>query len=149
MKNKVPFKITFGDIEDMINYYSGKASEYCHQLGIAGIVIIWVLKSYFKNNGKACEYGNSLQLALLLFVLTITVSLVHYALIAIIVNHDYNKKADLQKEGISTKELRDIETEENKFADVLSWIFFYSKLSILVIAYIITIVFVISNFSSI
>jgi hypothetical protein len=112
--------------------------------GIAGIVIIWVLLTHFETDG--CLNEEWLHISFLLFVITITVSLVHYSLLAALSDRLFHKNAKDLKQSINIEDLRKVSLDDNKTLEVLSWIFFYTKLIVLIIAYLITIAFVFVNF---
>jgi len=129
-------KITVKDIEEMVGHYSSKASEYCHQIGMAGIVIIWILYS------ENVSFKFLLGLALLLFITTITISLIHNAIIAIRADNYFHKQAKELKDAKDIddlKSLREELVEEDQYIEKKSWAFFKSKMTTLVVAYLLII----------
>ena len=138
-------KTTMKDIEDLVNLYSEKASEYCHQLGIAGIGIIWVLNT--REYHSPCSSRLLLGIAFLLFVITITVSLIHYFWLATLADRNYhkNEKALNEKNITDIVAIRNEIVEDEPRIETHSWIIFYTKFGALLLAYLITMTFVIIN----
>ena len=137
-----PIKVTMQDLEDMVNYYSSKASEYCHQLGIAGVVIVWVLNNYATEHQIADI--RLLRWAFLLFIISITISLLHYMVLAIMSDRYYHKKEDnIPVKSIT--ELRKELVEDSKPIEYLSWTFFGLKFATLLTGYFAIIYFVYVN----
>jgi len=135
-------KIKVKDVIKMADYYSETASKYNHHLGIAGIVIIWTLHL------KDLDYRLLLGLALLLFIVTITISLLHYFLLAILAEkhfHKYQKKYYNEK-GINELESLENEfAEENNFIEKSSWIFFVLKFIFMFTGYLTIFTFIVLN----
>jgi hypothetical protein len=130
--------VTIGDIEKLVNIYSSKASEYCHQLGIAGVVIVWVLQNY--STEHSIVDIKSLRISFLLFIISITISLLHYAVLAVMSDFYYHKKVkEVPSDNIV--ELKEKFVEDSKPIEYLSWIFFVMKLITLLAGYFIIIYF--------
>ncbi|ASB49527.1 hypothetical protein [Alkalitalea saponilacus] len=130
-------KLTVKEIEDMVGHYSSKASEYCHQLGMAGIVIIWILYS------EEVSYKFFLGAALLLLISTITISLIHNTYIAIKADKYFHQKANelkYQNKINDIVSLRQQLVDENHDIEKKSWLFFKSKMATLIIGYLLIII---------
>jgi hypothetical protein len=138
-------KIRMEDIEESIGFYSSKASDYCHQLGIAGVVIIWVLHTTNYSEPTSSKWLT--VSAFILFVITITVSLIHYFNLALMADKDFhrNERALNPKNDKSLSEIREEEVLENPKLESRSWLYFKLKMTTLVLAYVLTILFVILN----
>ena len=135
-------KIKMKEVDEMVVSYSSKASEYCHQLGMAGIVIIWTLYSV----KEKIDVGNLslIAVAFLMFIISLTISLAHYFVLAILSDNFCHKKQKIfQSNGIdSIDKMREEEVEENRWIEILSHFFFWSKVICLLSAYIFTIIFI-------
>lgn len=143
--NLEKMKITMKDLEENVGFYSSKASDYCHQLAIAGVVIIWVL--YTTHYSKTINGKWLLISAFLIFILTITISIIHYFNLALMADKDFhrNEKVINPKKDKSLADIRKKEVLENPKLELRSWIYFKLKLTVLVLAYALTLLFVVLN----
>ena len=139
-------KILMKDLEDAVGFYSSKASDYCHQLGIAGIVMIWALFTYNFKTDPTCRIV--LIIAFIFFICTITFSLIHYFALALLADKNFHKseKTVNPDNSKTIKEIREIPVEENLKFEKKSWLYFKVKMYGLIIAYALTIIFVGINF---
>jgi hypothetical protein len=138
-------KTTMKEIEELVRRYSSKASEYCHQLGIAGIGIIWVLNT--REYQGSCSSRLLLAIAFLLFIITITISLIHYFWLAILADNKYHQnEKELGNRGItdSVTISREVVYGDPRI-ESYSWLFFKAKFGSLLLAFLITMAFVIIN----
>jgi hypothetical protein len=138
-------KIPMEDLEKLIDHYSSKASEYCHHLGIAGIGIIWVLNT--RDYHAPCTSRLLLAIAFLLFIVTITVSLIHYFSLAKRADNHYHYHArEFEKDGIiDSASLSKKLVDEDPKIESYSWMFFDIKFYTLILAYVLTMTFVVIN----
>lgn len=139
-------RFTMKDLEEAIGFYSSKASDYCHQLAIAGIVIVWAIYSQFEKFNQ-CHLKILLIAALLLFLISIFISLVHYLHLAAISDKYYHKKeSEFEKKGITDiVTLRKELVEEPPRLESNSWFYFKLKSTMLFAGYLAIILFVLIN----
>lgn len=139
-------RFTMKDIEEAIGFYSSKASDYCHQLGIAGIVIIWAIYSQYQQFNQ-CQFKILMLVALFLFVMSIFLSLVHYFHLALITDRYYHQKETyFSKKGINNiVDLREKLVEEPPHLESKSWFYFKLKAIVLLIGYLAIFSFTIVN----
>lgn len=142
-------KTSMKNLQFLINVYSSKASEYCHHLGIAGIVIVWVLST--REYHIPCSSRLLLAIGFLLFIITITISLIHYFWLAILAdNHYHLNEKEFIKNGIDDSDLiSEKHVEEDPRIEIHSWLFFKAKFVSLILAYVSTMAFVIINLHNI
>ncbi len=138
-------KVTFEDLEKLIGNYSKRASEYCHQLGIAGIVILWFL---FKESGNlGFKHYWLLLIALFVFIAVILFSLFHYYSLAIKADKYYHEQEKIKVEDgiMDITTLRKSYLEKNESIENLSWSYFRMKFRALFFGYFIVFLYVIIN----
>lgn len=135
-------KMKMKEVDDLVDSYSSKASEYCHQLGMAGIVIIWTLYSV-KEKTNISDLS-LISIAFLMFIISLTISLAHYFVLAILSdNFSHKNEKRLKSKGIdSIEKMREEEVEENIWIEKLSHYFFWSKVMCLLSGYVLTIIFI-------
>jgi hypothetical protein len=143
-------KVRMSYISDLIAKYSQKASEYIHQLGIAGIVIVWVLYSVDDHKNEM-HLRFLLVFALLSFITGITCSLLHYYSLAIKAEKYYHKlekrifKVDKNESVKTIEELHNVFVPKNKKIEKRSWFFFKTKFWCVIIGYLLILIYVILN----
>lgn len=127
--------------------YSGKASTLAHQLMIAGVAIVWVI-SGVNTNTSFENLHDLLWNALILFVLALLVSIIQYALVAILLDNYYHAHEKLlrQKGFESEIEIHKNEVEELKSYEKITWSCFYLKHILLLLGYAIVLVYMIQRF---
>lgn len=142
--------VTMNDVSEIIKRYSQKASEYIHQLGIAGIVIIWALHS-FETEEKYMVLNGFLVLALLMFIAGITFSLCHYFTLALKAEKYYHEQEkiilakDINNEIKTKDELNKKEVPKNWQIEKQSWLYFKAKFWTIISGYALILLYVLTN----
>ncbi len=143
---RVPMKY----VSEVIQRYSRKASEYIHQLGIAGIVIIWALYT-LSVDGTDMTYKALLVIALLLFIAGITCSLCHYYTLALKAEKYYHEKEreilakDIDKSISSIDDLHKKKVPKNWQIEKQSWKYFKAKFWAVISGYMLILFYVLIN----
>jgi hypothetical protein len=123
--------MNLGDIKTAYEDLSSKASDIVRQLSLAGIALVWVLKSTSLPLGSRTSYALPPQLmrAALCVVLALTLDLLQYLIGTSIWFIYFRYK---ERRGISAEEQFNAPTSLNWPA----WCLFYSKTVFLMIAYV-------------
>lgn len=149
-KKLIVMNLQMKDLETLIGNYSKRASEYCHQLGIAGIVILWFLHK--EADGSGYEYKLILLIALIVFISVILFSLSHYFRLAINADDYYHDREEELVESLGINkitELREQFVRKNTRIEKLSWRFFKLKFYTLFFGYGLVVVFILLNIKNI
>ncbi len=122
------------DARSAYDAFSSKASEISRQLSFAGIALIWIFKA---KNGSPVEVPPALILPAALFAAALALSLLHaaYGAAAWGIFHRHHEKRDITEAN---------ELKAPVWINWLSLTFFWSSISCVVVAYIMTFTHIIS-----
>lgn len=111
--------------------FTGKLSDIARQLNFAGIAIIWIFKTNFK---EKILFDQSLLISAILIICSLSADLLQYSYQSTTWSIFYHVK---KKQGKNDDDI--IPTPE--YLNYLSWILFVLKIILLVISYIMILVF--------
>ena len=120
------------------DYYSGKQSEIVRQLGLAGIAVIWVFKD---GQDRAPSIAVSMRWAAGLILASLTFDLLHYVAGSLVWGI-YLRRLDRE----NTKET--VALRPNPKINWPTLFFFWTKLPLIVAAYVIIICYLTTKFVS-
>jgi hypothetical protein len=132
-----------GKVREEVYYFSQKASEANQKLAIAGIALIWLFKVTVNSN---IQVSLILFLALISFIASLAVEIIHYSILAPIWSKHYNN--EYRRLSLNSQDLTNIEeteVDEPSEGNLLGWVLFYGKLLLLLIGYLLFFIHVIEN----
>jgi hypothetical protein len=130
-------------VREEVYYFSQKASEANQKLAIAGIALIWLFKVTVHHN---ISFSLILFLALISFIASLAVEIIHYSILAPIWSKHYNN--EYKRLSSNTQDLTNIEeseVDEPSEGNLLGWVLFYGKLLFLLIGYLLFFIHIIKN----
>lgn len=117
--------LKLSEIRQAYEELSTSASNVCRQLCFAGIGIIWI----YNKEESSVSLPDELQCPLFLLVLSLSIDILQYVIQTIFwyVIYCFNRKPNQLED--------DIEISENEFLNILPWLFWLSKIVVMIIAY--------------
>lgn len=142
--NKIENTIRMEDVSKDTSKYSAKASSLTHQLMIAGIVVIWIVRGSIEG-ATNYKIPYELTIALIVFLIGLVFSVAHYAISAIISDRFYHKIRKLH-DKISENDFKNLEVSEPSWHEHFTWVCFYIKHAFMFIGYTFIIYFMFAKY---
>lgn len=110
-------------------YFSQRASEANQKLAIAGIGLIWLFKI---TEMDKIHFSHQLIWAMIFFILSLALEMIHYAPTSFFWSVLYNKHKD--PAGDNDEDV--IDDSRVKTVNIIGWILFFCKIISLIVGYI-------------
>ena len=128
--------MTLKEIREDYVRYSANVSELSRNLSYAGIGVVWIFKQSASEDAIETTFMNSipveLRWPLLLFIVVLILDLLQYVIQTAIWYPYYTKYKELHKD----EKEDDVNLQEPESYNIIPWGFWFLKLMIVIIAYI-------------